>query len=392
MAGHDPGAALKLALIRQRYNPYGGAERFVSRALQALSGAGVSISVFARDWEKSPAGELVLCDPFYLGRTWRDWSFARAACRAIAARQFDLVQSHERIACCDIYRAGDGVHAQWLENSARASGALARLATRLNPYHAYTLAAERRLFASPRLKAVICNSRMVAGELKRHFGIAPDKLHVIYNGVDLEHFHPRVRAEHREAMRAKLGIGADQAVFLFVGSGFRRKGVPQLLAAFAALEDREARLVIVGSDRTERAMRSRAQGLGIAGRVSFAGGQPDVRPWYGMADCLVLPTLYDPFPNTALEAMACGLAPITSTSCGAAELIADGLNGYYCDALDTAALAERMRQIPAQAAELGRRARERSLEFSLGAMVSRLIGLYQDLLRARAPDVGATRR
>jgi len=378
---------MKLAIVRQKYTPFGGAERFVERALAALRANNVDVSIIAREWQgegvDNPHGVRV--NPFYLGRTWRDAGFARAVQGLIAQHGFDLVQSHERIPGCDIYRAGDGVHATWLELRNKPLDVL-------SSWHRYTLAAEAEMFRHPKLRAVICNSRMVAGELKRHFGIAPDKLHVIYNGVDLEHFHPRVRAEHREAMRAKLGIGADQAVFLFVGSGFRRKGVPQLLAAFAALEDREARLVIVGSDRTERAMRSRAQGLGIAGRVSFAGGQPDVRPWYGMADCLVLPTLYDPFPNTALEAMACGLAPITSTSCGAAELIADGLNGYYCDALDTAALAERMRQIPAQAAELGRRARERSLEFSLGAMVSRLIGLYQDLLRARAPDVGATRR
>jgi len=374
---------LKLVLIRQRYNPYGGAERFVSRALGGLEGSGVQVSVVARDWERAGGGDLIRCDPFYLGRLWRDWSFARAACRAIAARQFDLVQAHERIACCDIYRAGDGVHAQWLENRARATGTLTRMLTRLNPYHAYTLAAERRLFASPRLKAVICNSHMVAGEIRRRFGLAAEKLHVIHNGVDLEHFHPRVRAEHRTAMRARLRIAKDAVVFLFVGTGFQRKGLPRLLDAFARLADGSDRLAIVGVDRSERAMRSRAARLGIAHRVTFAGGQDDVRPWYGVADCLVLPTLYDPFPNAALEAMACGLPLITSTSCGAAEIIVEGQNGYVCDALDTEALADRMRRMrPQTAADFGARARERSLEFDLGTMVGRLLSLYRDLLCA----------
>ncbi|MBI4294344.1 MAG: glycosyltransferase family 4 protein [Betaproteobacteria bacterium] len=372
---------MKLALIRQRYNPYGGAERFVSRALAGLEGSGVQVSVVARDWERAGGGDLIRCDPFYFGRLWRDWSFARAACRAIAARQFDLVQAHERIACCDIYRAGDGVHAQWLANRAHARGSLARVLTRFNPYHAYTLAAERRVFASPRLKAVICNSHMVAGEIRRRFRLAEDKLHVIHNGVDLEYFHPRVRAEHRSAMRARLRIAEDAVVFLFVGTGFQRKGVPQLLEAFARLADRSARLAIVGADHTQRAMRSSAARLGIAHRVTFAGGQDDVRPWYGLADCLVLPTLYDPFPNAALEAMACALPLITSTSCGAAELVLEGQNGYVCDALDSDALADRMGRICPQAAEdLGRRARERSLEFDLATMVGKLVRLYESLV------------
>ncbi|MBI2315552.1 MAG: glycosyltransferase family 4 protein, partial [Betaproteobacteria bacterium] len=133
---------------------------------------------------------------------------------------------------------------------------------------------------------------------------------------------------------------------------------------------------------SQRAMQARASRLGIAPRVVFAGGQEDVGPWYVLADCLVLPTLYDPFPNAALEAMACGLPLITSTSCGAAELVREGENGYVCDALDSAALADRMRIIRSQAADLGRRAREHALEFGLEAMVGRLLGLYRSLLRA----------
>ena len=220
---------MKLALIRQRYNPYGGAERFVARAIEALKGQGVAVTVFARDWETredEPAvSELVRCDPFYLGRLWRDASFARAACRALAQRRFDLVQSHERIACCDIYRAGDGVHAQWLDNRRRALGAWGRLGVRVNPYHAYVLAAERRLYASARLRAVICNSRMVAGEIRRRFAVPEGRLHVIYSGVDLEAFHPRLRGQHRRVMRARLGIAESEMIYLLVGSGFERKGV-----------------------------------------------------------------------------------------------------------------------------------------------------------------------
>ena len=71
----------------------------------------------------------------------------------------------------------------------------------------------------------------------------------------------------------------------------------------------------------------------------------DVKPYYGAADALVLPTLYDPFPNVALEAMACGLPVVTSTTSGAAELIANDHNGYVCDALDVETLATHLRSV-----------------------------------------------
>ena len=106
---------MHVALVRQRYSAHGGAERFIERARGALSEQGVAVTVLAREWTGDP-GTVVRCDPFHVGRVWRDWSFARAVCREVARRPFDLVQSHERIACCDIYRAGDGVHAQWLHS------------------------------------------------------------------------------------------------------------------------------------------------------------------------------------------------------------------------------------------------------------------------------------
>jgi len=375
---------MRIALIRQRYNPYGGAERFVARALDALRREGVAVSVIAREWQASGDGvaaELVRCDPPYFGRLWRDASFARAACRAVAEPGFDLVQSHERIACCDLYRAGDGVHAQWLENRRRALGAWGRLGIAVNPYHAYVRAAERRLFSSPRLRAVICNSRMVAGEIRRRFGVAESRLHVIYNGIDLEDFHPVLRDRHRSGQRARLGIAGDEMTYLLVGSGFERKGVPQLLEAFARLRDKRSRLLVVGADRRIGALRRRADALGLGARVCFAGPQDEVRPWYAAADCFVLPTLYDPFPNAALEALACGLPVITSASCGAAELIAEGENGFVCDALDVSALADRMQRIdPAVAVAMGAHARASVASLGIAAMAQQLVALYRSLL------------
>src|SRR6185369_6067516 len=95
--------------------------------------------------------------------------------------------------------------------------------------------------------------------------------------------------------------------------------------------------------------------LGVADRVVFAGPQVDAKPFFGAADAFVLPTRYDPLPNAALEAMACGLPVVTSTKSGAAELVARHDAGFVCDARDVAALGGHLRALtdPALRARLG---------------------------------------
>lgn len=335
---------LKIALIRQRYTDFGGAERFVANAVEALGQEGVQLTVVTRQWKTDGNSQALICDPFYLGSVWRDWSFARCVCDTLKKHSFDLVQSHERIACCDVYRAGDGVHCEWLKQRRRSMGLLGKLGIVLNPYHRYTMTAERKLFSSPGLKAVICNSRMVKEEIQRYFNVPDDKLHVIYSGVDTATYHPGLKALHRKSMRTRYAIPQEAPLFLFVGSGFERKGVGTLLSAFAKVPGTPY-LMVVGKDKHQDRFQQLAIRLAVQDRVRFTGGQADTKPFYGSADAFVLPTRYDPFPNAALEAFSSGLPVITSTKSGAAELIENGKNGYVCDALDEGCLTQAMNSV-----------------------------------------------
>ncbi|MBF0127639.1 MAG: glycosyltransferase family 4 protein [Magnetococcales bacterium] len=349
----------------------------------ALRARGVEITLIARQWDAGVADVRPLaCDPFYLGRWWRDAGFARGVARLLERHPFHLVQTHERIAGCDLYRAGDGVHREWLRQRGRVQSPLGRWLAGLNPYHRYLLSAERRLFEDVRLKAVICNSNMVREEILEAFAIDPGKLHVIYSGVDCHRFHPDARREHREPVRRAWGIGADDLLLLFVGSGFRRKGVPVLLEAMTRLPD-HCKLLIVGRDKERKGMERLARRLGLEGRVRFAGGRSEVIPFYGAADGVVLPTLYDPFPNVALEAMAMGLPLVTTFKCGAVDWIESGRNGLLSDALDVEALTANLLSLldrPRREA-MGEAARATVVPMTLEAMSGRLLTLYETLLR-----------
>ena len=386
---------MKLALIRQRYTPFGGAERFMDRAIHALGGD-ADISVFAREWRGEAAGyRFVECNPPHRSNVQRERGFADAVRAALLTEQFDLVQSHERmvpdgITAPFLYRAGDGVHATWLRERARAQGVLGSLRNAVNPYHRFMVALERAMFSHNNLAGVICNSRMVRDDIAARFSVPATKLHVIYNGVDLDKYHPNLRetqSSNRPETIGGSGSSPSSPVLLYVGSGFERKGVQQLLTAFAragtnaAAAAAEATLVIVGADKHAARYARLASQLGIGARVRLVGAVADVTPYYAAADAFVLPTLYDPMPNAALEALACGLPVLTTSTCGAAELIREGVNGYVRDALDVEGLAQAMTLLaePAQSAAMRAAARASVAHLSLDAMAQQLLALYRTL-------------
>jgi len=375
---------LKIAIIRQRFNPHGGAERFVSRALAALAKRQlVTLHLVARSWEPIQNIHFHRCDPWYLGRLTRDLGFAYFACLTAKTLNVDLIQSHERMWCCDIYRAGDGVHREWVEQKKRRLSWFKSWAMSLNPYHLYIQYAERRMFENERLKAVICNSHMVKSEILRHFRIDETKIHVIYNGVDTAVFHPGLKQE-RQFWRKKWGLPDAATVFLFVGSGFDRKGLQQAIDALALLQQ-ETYLVVAGYDKHEKFYHTGAVKRGLQERVLFLGSQSDVKPFFALADAFVLPTLYDPFSNAVLEAMACGLPVITSNKAGASELLTDGDSGFICDAHDTLQISTAMRLLcnRERAEKMGNNARTVAEQYDWSVMGEALENLYQSLLGAK---------
>ena len=143
-----------------------------------------------------------------------------------------------------------------------------------------------------------------------------------------------------------------------------------------------AHLVVVGHDRNPARYRALARRHRVAARVTFAGPQADPRPFYGAADVFLLPTLYDPLSNAVLEALACGLPVITSTRCGAGELVAAHRAGVVCGARDIGAIAMRcMRCSRSRCASARRPTRCAPCPIlTPDAMAARLIALYQALL------------
>jgi len=318
---------MHIALVRQRFTPLGGAENTLAALAREFARRGHRVTVVAAawvgasldgvGWQRVPVGG---------GRTLRLWSFARGCRRLLPAGEFDVVFSLERIHRADVYRAGDGCHREWLARRRAMAGARERLGLTLSPFHLYLLGLERELFASPRLRYVIANSVQVQEEIVRHYGYPTERIRVVYNGVDRRRFYPSEAKARESSWRREVGLTDRDRVILFVGSGFHRKGLAFAIRALAQVPGDTAHLVVVGAGRARRYMKL-AQRLGVMARVHFQGPQGSVEDYYRGAAAVVLPTLYDPCSNVALEALACGVAVVTSGANGAAEFIARGENG-----------------------------------------------------------------
>ena len=379
---------MRIALIRQRYAAGGGAERYVAQLLESLSAAGHEVHLFAHRWTGVPAGVTIHHVPVAPAPAFlRVLSFAWAAHRMTRRGAFDLVHSFDRTLCPDLYRAGDGCHRAWLERRRAVEENPLRLLDGVNPMHRSLLFLERRLFQGG-CRCVIANSRMVQEEIQRYYGTPGARIRVLYTGVDLSRFRPPGTSGGRAEARRALGIATEAPVVLFAGSGFERKGLRFLLEAVGRLRPiSELRLWVLGKGNVGRA-RLQAERLGIADRVHFAGVVTDPERWMAAADLFVLPTIYDPFSNACLEAMACGVPVVTTRANGVAELMEEWRTGaILAEPRDVAGLADRMAELldPVRREERSAAARACAEGFPAEEHLKQMLATYEDLLRgARA--------
>lgn len=367
---------MRVALVIERFEPQGGVERVAWQVAHGLAAAGDEVQVVTRQADPRASVPIHLVHVPSKWQPWRVAAFSRGAARAAPRSAFDVVHSFSRTRQQDIFRAGGGSHAEYMERQYTAFGAAWR---RFSPRHRVLLAIERAVFADP-TQTILCNSRMVERELSQRYAIPPGRLAVIYNGVDLARFHPSRRATEGAALRADSGIGEGQPIWLFVGSGFERKGLATALRALAAAPG-DGVLWVAGSD-DPKPWRRIAAALGVGARVRWLGGGCDVASLYAAADALILPTRYDAFANVCLEAAAAGIPVVTSASNGAAEILGDG-GIVVRDADDAAAFAAALAALASRDERVARGARARAIAEHHGwpQHIAELRALYARIAR-----------
>ncbi len=352
----------KLYFIKKRFSLHGGAENYMKTLVNQLKN-NYEITVLSTHWEPADGIKFNYISSTQMTSFLSQTTFGRNVCKAVKSNAADCVVSFERTLCQDIYRAGEGCHAEWLAIRSELEPFYKKISFKINPFHLSLLRMERKLFSDT--PCIIANSNMVKANIIKHYQVPEEKIHLLCNGVDLGRFAPENKGKWRERVRDDLGLQRNTKLVLFVGSGFMRKGLRVLLEAVPLLKDKEIKALVIGKGPVNK-FKTLAARHGIEDRVIFMGPRQEVEKYYSAADLFVLPTLYDPFSNATLEAMAAGIPVITTRNNGAAELIENGKEGFVVnDMFDAKELATHMAAALSGAVHMGEAARRKAGEFSI---------------------------
>jgi UDP-glucose:(heptosyl)LPS alpha-1,3-glucosyltransferase len=335
--------AMRVALIARRFDPAGGGtERDLIVTAQCLADAGHDITVYTAEARGvSPRWRVVQVGSRWPGRPLHLMRFAWEAPAQARRDGAELVLSFARAVGADILRSGGGAHSAYLRASRQWRGEWAAAAMRLRPYHRAQIIVERSAFKSPTLRRAIAVSQLVRTQLIDEFSLAADKAVTLYNGVDLERFHPASQTE-RARFRQMFEVETGAPVVAFVGNGFARKGLGPLLEAWPAIESRPY-LLIVGADRAAPRYIRLAHRLGVGSRVRFLGAVGQIEQLFHAVDAFALPSFFEPFGNVVMEAMASGVGVLTSAQSGVAELLPAAMRPFVVsDPANPAEIAEHL--------------------------------------------------
>ena len=273
-------------------------------------------SVFARVPESEERHGIRIEHPHYpvvpkLGMSVAPWLMYRSLLSVLRSLQsqewdYDLIDAH--------YIYPDGVAAVRLGQRLGKPVVITARGTDVTLIPRYRLPRRQILWAAEHAAAIVTVSQALKQSLVT-LGVAPDRITVLRNGVDLSRFRPLAQTDIRRRM------SLTGPVWLSVGHLVELKGVHIVIQALAQVP--EITLLIAGTGPEEPRLRQLANRLRVSERVRFLGGIPhaELCEYYNAADALVLASSREGMPNVALEALACGTPVIATRVGGTPELL-----------------------------------------------------------------------
>ena len=284
----------KIYILRANKTIFGGAENYLSRFANSMNKKNYEFEIINSpiskkfpSWFRAVLFNIIVCfkkkEKFYF--------------------------SLERISCPDVYRAGDGVHRAFLRLTEK---------SKFNLLHPIYLYLEKKCFNNA--KKIIANSKMIKNQIVEEYGVEPKNIEVVYNGIDT---NKRVRSYKYSAKEISKEFNVDlkKPIFLYVGNGFKRKGVQEFVNILKKIHKRDFLAFIIGADKDMDFYQNMVSQSNLNGKIIFTGQRKDVDKFFSVSDFFILPTYYDPFSNVILEAMFFKNIVFTTQNNGASEIL-----------------------------------------------------------------------
>jgi UDP-glucose:(heptosyl)LPS alpha-1,3-glucosyltransferase len=372
----------------------GGAERYLVDLCTRMVDSGFEVHVYAEHWSEEASGihyhrVKVLSFP----KSFRLLSFALRATKEMTRGNYDVTLGVGNTLRADVLQPHGGVHWAWFWRSLKAYDqpvlwTIKFLGRVLSPKQWIGGWIEDAPYKGKSYSKIIAISDMVKQDIIRWYGVSEDRIVVVYNGVDIERFHPR-NGQYREEIRRRHNVGSELLI-LFVSNNFRMKGLDYLINALARMK-REGhpafKLLVLGRDQKEPYLRL-ANRRGISEEIVFVGPTDEPEKYYGAADVLVHPAFYDSFSLVVLEAMASGLPVITTPTTGASGILSHRGDGFIVEnmrdleELEAAITYFSNESVRLRASDLGRIKAER---YSDQVNFNRISRVFKDTVNACLP-------
>lgn len=339
----------KLVFLRQNPEAKGGAESYLKWLKSSFEILGLSSEIRGFKGNKSLASWI------------KALLFNKEARKRKAPDE--LYFSLARIDSSDIYRTDDGVHKVYRKS---------KKFWWLNPLNFTLPYLEKKCFNNA--KCVIAISQMVKNDIIKNYKIDEKKIELIYNGI--ENPSPKINKQKaKNELCAKLNLDSSLPLILFVGSGFKRKGVGEILDILELIK-LPFNAIFVGGDKKLEKYKKRAQKIGK--NVIFTGFVTQPKIYFESSDIFIALPSYEPFSLAALEAMSYANSVILNQNCGASELLDPSL--VASDKLHAIATLNLLLASKEIRQKIGEQNRQKAKDFSLETSAKKMLEITKRFL------------
>jgi len=341
---------MKIALNIYKYLPTkGGGEGYLANFANQLAERGHEVHIYASKWESN--NNKIHCHTIpsiRFPKFLKDVSFVINSYKLMARNDYDIVHVVGRALGMNVFNPHCGVEKAWLKQdflsiSCPVSRVLKQVVGFFSLRQNFIIWLDRKQYTGKGVSRIVAISDMIKNDIIKYHNIDPQRIDVVYNGVDLKKFHPDNKNKYRKVMREKLSLG-EEFIVLYISNNFRLKGLLTLIKSLGELKKsgRDFKALIIGRGN-EVPYRKLAKKLGCLDNLIFLGHVGEIEKYYAASDLYVHPTFYDSCSLVTTESLASGLPVITTVFDGASGIMEDGKDGFIMrDPKNYMALAEKI--------------------------------------------------
>ncbi len=383
--------ALRIAITHTRFSYTGGIEKYIYSLVEHLLKEGHEVHYLTHRWEKHlhPRLHFHRVPRVRFPGSLKVKSFNRNVNKILDRESFDLVHGFTKTDRQDIYTDGSGCLDDFVAATLAHRPLWWRRLYLATPHQKAIHELEERRYQPGAIRRIIPMANFVRDQILKRYSVDPDCIEVVYNGVEIEHFHPRHRDTLGAEFRQRHGIAAETPVLLFVGNDFQRKGVDTIIRALPEMVSAikpPPLLVVAGRDNHAGRYRRMAARHGVLRHTLWLGPVREVRELFAAADVFLFPSHYDVFGNVGLEALASGVPAVLSSRAGVSEVLDGGPSGHRLeDPTDADELARHTRflLLPEKREMRCKGARAIAERYSWDVHFHRILEIYQEVLEEK---------